>query len=92
MPAGTDEINNQFAIEQREGTTWYFHGHMPVLQHAVQDLQSFPMFTSQMIVNARGGARLPAFLRRRALCPDRLGDDGGYEAIYADALDFRLSG
>lgn len=49
--AGMTEINNQVAIEKREGTIWYFHGHMPVFQHAVPDLQSFRVFTSQMIVN-----------------------------------------
>jgi transposase len=51
FPAGVTEINNRVAVEKREGTMWYFHGHMPVFQHSVQDLESFRMFTSQMIVN-----------------------------------------
>ncbi len=51
FPAVATEINNQVAVEKHEGTVWYFHGHMPVFQHPVQDLESFRMFTSQMIVS-----------------------------------------
>ena len=45
------EINNQVAVGKGDGTMGYFHGHMPVFQHAVRDLESFRMFTSQMIVS-----------------------------------------
>lgn len=35
---------------QKDGSTvWYIHGHLPVFQHEEADVQSFRMFTSQMI-------------------------------------------
>lgn len=30
---------------------WYIHGHLPVFHHDDEDVQSFRMFTSQMIIN-----------------------------------------
>ena len=51
FPAGATEINSQVAVDNRDGTLWYFHGHMPVFEHALEDLESFRMFTSQMIVS-----------------------------------------
>jgi len=30
---------------------WYIHGHLPVFHHDEEDVQSFRMFTSQMIIN-----------------------------------------
>jgi hypothetical protein len=49
FPADVTEINSRIAV-QKDGTTiWYIHGHLPVFQHAEGDVQSFRMFTSQMI-------------------------------------------
>ena len=50
FPAGASEITPQIAVEKREGTVFYFYGHLPVFQHGEKDLRSFRMFTSQMIV------------------------------------------
>jgi transposase len=49
FPAGVTEINSQIAVQKEAGRVFYLHGHMPVFQHAEQDVRSFRMFTSQMI-------------------------------------------
>ena len=50
FPAGVTEINSRIAVQQEAGVVWYIHGHLPVFQHEEQDVRSFRMFTSQMIV------------------------------------------
>lgn len=50
FPAGVTEINSRIAVQKDASTIWYIHGHLPVFQHAEADVQSFRMFTSQMIV------------------------------------------
>mgnify|MGYP001587382429 CR=1 FL=1 len=49
FPAGVTEINSRIAVQKDAGTVWYIHGHLPVFQHAEEDVRSFRMFTSQMI-------------------------------------------
>ena len=51
FPAGVTEINRQIAVQKEAGRVCYIHGHMPVFQHEEQDVRSFRMFTSQMIVS-----------------------------------------
>ena len=51
FPAGITEINSQIAVQKEAGRVYYIHGHLPVFQHEEQDVRSFRMFTSQMIVN-----------------------------------------
>lgn len=51
FPAGITEINSQIAVQKEAGRVCYLHGHLPVFQHEEQDVRSFRMFTSQMIVN-----------------------------------------
>jgi hypothetical protein len=51
FPAGVTEINSRIAVQKEAGRVCYIHGHMPVFQHEEQDVQSFRMFTSQMIVS-----------------------------------------
>jgi transposase len=51
FPAGVTEINHQIAVEKREGTVYYLHGHLPVFHHSEEDVRGFRLFTSQMIVN-----------------------------------------
>ena len=50
FPAGVTEINSLVAVKKEADTVWYLHGHMPAFHHAEQDVPSFRMFTSQMIV------------------------------------------
>ena len=49
FPAGATEINSEVAVQKQDGTVFYLYGHLPVFQHAEQDLKSFRMFTSQLI-------------------------------------------
>ncbi len=49
FPAGVTEINSRIAVQKDASAVWYIHGHLPVFQHAEGDVQSFRMFTSQMI-------------------------------------------
>jgi hypothetical protein len=51
FPAGVTEINSSIAVQKEEGQVWYIHGHLPVFHHEEEDVGSFRMFTSQMIVN-----------------------------------------
>jgi hypothetical protein len=51
FPAGATEITPAMAVQKQDGTVFYLYGHLPVFQHAEQDLKSFRMFTSQLIVN-----------------------------------------
>src|ERR1035441_4344684 len=49
FPSGVTEINSRIAVQKEASTIWYIHGHLPVFHHAEGDVQSFRMFTSQMI-------------------------------------------
>jgi hypothetical protein len=51
FPAGVTEINSAIAVQKEAGRVCYIHGHLPVFQHEEQDVRSFRMFTSQMIVS-----------------------------------------
>ena len=51
FPAGVIEINHSIAVQKQDGQVWYVHGHLPVFHHEEEDIGSFRMFTSQMIVN-----------------------------------------
>ena len=51
FPAGVTEINSRIAVQKEAGRVCYIHGHLAVFQHEEQDVRSFRMFTSQMIVN-----------------------------------------
>jgi hypothetical protein len=51
FPAGVTEINHSIAVQKQDGQVWYIHGHLPVFHHEEEDVGSFRMFTSQMIVN-----------------------------------------
>ena len=44
-------ITPQVGFEKRDGTVYYFHGSLPVYSHAEDDLSSFRLFTSQLVVN-----------------------------------------
>lgn len=51
FPASSTSITDELAFEQREGTVYYFNGHLPVFSHPVDDIASFRFFTSQLIAN-----------------------------------------
>ncbi len=50
LPAGSLEINHHLACRMDGDTVSYFNGFLPVFMHAKNDLASFRMFTSQLIV------------------------------------------
>jgi hypothetical protein len=51
FPAGVTLIKNEIAFECREGKVTYVHGHLPVFQHDEEDLSSFRLFSSQLVIN-----------------------------------------
>src|ERR1035437_682276 len=57
FPSGTTLITPELAFERRDNQVVYFNGHLPVFTHAVDDLSSFRMFTSQLIVNGTTSQR-----------------------------------
>src|SRR6266542_5930191 len=50
FPAGSVEINRDLACRCEGDQVIYYHGHLPVFTHARNDLASFRLFTSQLIV------------------------------------------
>ena len=50
FPAGSVEINRELACRVEEERVVYFNGQLPVFAHAKDDLASFRLFTSQLIV------------------------------------------
>ena len=51
FPTGTTALNAELAFERREDQVVYFNGHLPVFTHTTQELGSFRLFTTQLIVN-----------------------------------------
>ena len=51
FPAGVTEINRNIAVQKKDKQVWYIYGHLPVFHHDEEDIQSFRMFTSQMIID-----------------------------------------
>jgi len=50
FPAGSVEINRDLACRREGDQVIYYNGHLPVFTHAQNDLASFRLFTSQLIV------------------------------------------
>src|SRR5207247_817924 len=50
FPAGSEEINRDLACRTESDQVIYYNGHLPVFTHAKNDLASFRLFTSQLIV------------------------------------------
>lgn len=50
FPAGSVEINRDLACRSEGGQVIYYNGHLPVFTHPQDDLASFRLFTSQLIV------------------------------------------
>jgi transposase-like protein len=51
FPDGTTDINANLAFERRDDIVTYFHGHLPVFQHHVDDRKTFHLAISQLYVN-----------------------------------------
>jgi hypothetical protein len=50
FPAGSVEINHDLACRSEGDRVIYYNGHLPVFTHAKNDLASFRLFTSQLIL------------------------------------------
>jgi len=51
FPAGTTHINARIAFDCEDGKVTYLNGHLPVFQHAEDDVAAFRLFTCQLVVN-----------------------------------------
>lgn len=49
FPPGSTDITNEIAFMVRDEKVAYFHGQLPIFIHDKNDIQSFRMFTSEMI-------------------------------------------
>ena len=55
FPAGITHITNELGFECRDGVVTSFLGQLPLFRHALGDLRTFRMITSQFVAN--GNAR-----------------------------------
>ena len=89
FPAGSIAINNQLCIVCDNERVVYFHGLQPVFSHAIDDLSSFRMFTSQLICN--GSARISDIVATFGVSPTAVKRSlgkfraGGSRAFYVKA-------
>jgi transposase-like protein len=51
FPDGVTHISSEIAFERREGKVCYFNGHLPVFIHDCEDLATFRLFSSQLVIN-----------------------------------------
>ena len=51
FPIGTTAITPELGFERRDDQVVYLNGHLPVFTHQTEDLASFRLFTTQLIVN-----------------------------------------
>ncbi len=51
FPEGMTMINANLGVMTQDGTVTYIYGSLPVFSHAVDDLKTFRMITSQLYVN-----------------------------------------
>jgi predicted transcriptional regulator len=51
FPAEATSINPLVGFCRKDDMVYYFNGMMPIFSHAVNDLKSFRLITSQLIVN-----------------------------------------
>jgi transposase-like protein len=51
FPEGVTHITSEIAFEGREGKVCYFNGHLPVFIHDCEDLATFRLFSSQLVIN-----------------------------------------
>jgi transposase-like protein len=51
FPEGVTHLTKEIAFQRKDGVVTYFYGHLPVFQHNKDDLESFRLFTSQLVIN-----------------------------------------
>ncbi len=60
-------INSQVGFQKRDGIVYYFNGSMPVYQHPENDIRSYRLFTSQLVVN--GNAKQSEIVKAFGVSP-----------------------
>ena len=61
FPEDITLINSFIGFQKNSGTVYYFNGSMPIYQHPEDDIRSFRLITSQIIVN--GNAKQSEIVR-----------------------------
>jgi transposase-like protein len=51
FPRGVTPITSEIAFQCEEGKVCYFNGHLPVFVHEQDDLATFRLFSSQLVIN-----------------------------------------
>ena len=51
FPEGVTHISSEIAFQCEDGKVCYFNGHLPVFIHDQEDLATFRMFSSQLVIN-----------------------------------------
>src|SRR5437016_6214464 len=51
FPEGVTPITSELAFQCQDGKVCYFNGHLPVFLHDADDLATFRMFSSQLVIN-----------------------------------------
>jgi transposase-like protein len=51
FPHGTSVINANLSFLKEDNKVAYFHGHLPVFQHHINDKKTFYLITSQFYIN-----------------------------------------
>lgn len=51
FPEAIELINTHIGFQKKDGIVYYFNGAMPVFQHPENDISSFRLYTSQLVVN-----------------------------------------
>jgi len=51
FPQGVTHISSEVAFQCEDGKVCYFNGHLPVFIHDQEDLATFRMFSSQLVIN-----------------------------------------
>ena len=51
FPKGVTLINANLGVMTQDGTVTYIYGSLPIFSHAVDDLKTFRMITSQLYIN-----------------------------------------
>ena len=51
FPQGLTRITDEIAFQRRDGQVCYFNGFVPVFVHEHDDLATFRLFTSQLVIN-----------------------------------------
>ena len=51
FPDDISLINSRVGFQKRNGIVYYFNGNMPIYKNPEEDIKSFRLYTSQLVVN-----------------------------------------